>query len=361
MASPRIVCLRPPANHFGAARRYGGLLAALRRHGWVVDEEDEPAGLTTARAQGPQTIRAMLVAEAQRLSVVWSQQPPDLVHLELPGPASGAWAEAARRLGIPCSASHHPVEAFGAPAQAQRTAAGILRLWQACRLVLAETPAAAAELAAAGVASAVLPSGYDPALWKPQPRSATARAALGVAAEGPLLVHLGRLIPPKNPHLLAQALAAARSAVPATQALIAGDGPARPTLANALPWARFLPGADDQTVGALLAQADVFVFPSMNDSFGLVVAEAAACGCAPLAFRRAAAGAWLDEDSAWLVEPGDEPAFIAAAVACAQDPAESRRRGHQAAQRVADLAWAAVGSRLDALLREALGPCRGTR
>jgi glycosyltransferase involved in cell wall biosynthesis len=93
----------------------------------------------------------------------------------------------------------------------------------------------------------------------------------------PILLYVGRLAVEKNiPAFLA-------CPYPGTKVVV-GDGPARAGLEARFPDAVFL----DQKTGAELAGcyagADVFVFPSRTDTFGLVMIEALACGTPVAAF-----------------------------------------------------------------------------
>ncbi|AZI38200.1 glycosyltransferase family 4 protein [Caenibius tardaugens] len=60
--------------------------------------------------------------------------------------------------------------------------------------------------------------------------------------------------------------------------VVVGDGPARARLAARFPEAIFLGTQTGQNLAACYAGADVFVFPSRTDTFGLVMIEALACG-----------------------------------------------------------------------------------
>ena len=63
-----------------------------------------------------------------------------------------------------------------------------------------------------------------------------------------------------------------------------GDGPERASLEQKFPEARFFGFKDKEDLPALYQQADVFVFPSRTDTFGLVLLEAMACGTPVAAF-----------------------------------------------------------------------------
>lgn len=65
---------------------------------------------------------------------------------------------------------------------------------------------------------------------------------------------------------------------------VAGDGPLLADLKNRYPKARFTGVMDQHKLASLYNAADVFVFPSRTDTFGLVLLEALACGCPVAAY-----------------------------------------------------------------------------
>ena len=70
--------------------------------------------------------------------------------------------------------------------------------------------------------------------------------------------------------------------------LVVGDGPARASLAKAYPDAVFLGARQGEALAEIYSAADVFVFPSRTDTFGLVLLEALASGVPVAAFPAAA-------------------------------------------------------------------------
>lgn len=66
--------------------------------------------------------------------------------------------------------------------------------------------------------------------------------------------------------------------------VVVGDGPARKALQSKYPQTHWLGMREHSALPALYSSADVFVFPSLTDTFGLVNLEAMACGCPVAAF-----------------------------------------------------------------------------
>ncbi len=111
--------------------------------------------------------------------------------------------------------------------------------------------------------------GVDTSLFKPRMCTSSVPELDGVAR--PLQLYVGRVAVEKNIEAFLE------TSVPGTK-LIVGDGPARDKLKAKYPQARFLGAKFGEELAALYAAADVFVFPSKTDTFGLVMIEALAAG-----------------------------------------------------------------------------------
>ena len=93
----------------------------------------------------------------------------------------------------------------------------------------------------------------------------------------PIFLSVGRLAVEKNLE------AFLRLDLPGTKVIV-GDGPARAALESAYPQAYFLGTQIGDALAEIYSSADVFVFPSMTDTFGLVLLEAMASGLPVAAF-----------------------------------------------------------------------------
>jgi glycosyltransferase involved in cell wall biosynthesis len=89
--------------------------------------------------------------------------------------------------------------------------------------------------------------------------------------DGPVQLYVGRVAVEKNLE------AFLKTSHPGTKVVV-GDGPARTSLEARYPEAKFLGAMFGAELASAYAAADVFVFPSKTDTFGLVMIEALACG-----------------------------------------------------------------------------------
>ncbi len=87
----------------------------------------------------------------------------------------------------------------------------------------------------------------------------------------PIMLSVGRVAAEKNMEAFLDA------DMPGSKVVV-GDGPALVMLKRRYPRAVFAGGLDGEALAAAYRAADVFVFPSITDTFGLVMIEALACG-----------------------------------------------------------------------------------
>ena len=105
--------------------------------------------------------------------------------------------------------------------------------------------------------------------------------------------------------------------------VVVGDGPARQELAARFPEAHFTGVLQGDTLASVYASADVFVFPSVTDTFGIVLLEAMACGVPVAAFPVAGPLDVLGESGAGVLDHD----LTNAALGALKIPRE-RARGH---------------------------------
>ena len=214
----------------------------------------------------------------------------DVLHAHSPFVTGWMCVRFARRLRIPLVYTYHTrLEEYahyvpfdeGATRKAARTLTrGFANLADA---VIVPTPSMKERLIELGVTTRVevIPSGIDLEHFGAGRRSGALRATFGTRERELMLLCVCRLAREKNLHLLIDAIAACKR--PA-RLVIAGDGPERTALEER---AREKGVADRVTFTGeyarealpdLYASADAFLFPSVTETQGLVLAEALAAG-----------------------------------------------------------------------------------
>jgi glycosyltransferase involved in cell wall biosynthesis len=166
------------------------------------------------------------------------------------------------------------------------------------------------------------------------------RAALGLGPEDVVAVSVGRLIPVKGFEYLLEATAMAVREQPGLRVLIAGGGPLEEALRGqvrrlGLERHAYLLGRRED-VPRLLAQADLFVLPTLGEGFGLVILEAMVHGLPVVATRTMAIPEIVAHGETGLLVPLRDAAALAQAISSlAADAGLRRRLGEAGRERVA--------------------------
>ncbi len=170
--------------------------------------------------------------------------------------------------------------------------------------------------------------------------AASSRGALSQDGQAPLIVTVGRVDEAKGHRYLLEAMMGVRSVYASARAVIVGhDG----GLMSALRAQSTRMGLDDcvtftgfrDDVPQILAGADVFVFPSLTEGFGLVLLEAMAAGLPVVASRVGGIkDVVFDGETGLLVPPADSRALSDAIIHVLRDPAKARRMGEQGRARL---------------------------
>jgi glycosyltransferase involved in cell wall biosynthesis len=199
---------------------------------------------------------------------------PDSIHIATEGPIGFLVRRYCRKQGLPFTTSFHTRFAEYISARLPIPEAWIWTTLRAfhrpSQAVMAATPGLAAELRTRGFDKVVLwPRGVDTALFRPR--------NIDLGLPRPVFLSVGRVALEKNLEAFLDL------DLPGSK-LIVGDGPARASLARKYPKAIFLGARQGEALAEAYAAADVFVFPSKTDTFGLVLLEALASGLPVAAF-----------------------------------------------------------------------------
>lgn len=286
---------------------------------------------------------------------------PDLVHVVTEGPLGWAALHAARRRGVPTTSGYHThFDQYSGHYGPSWLTPWVTRwldgLHRRCQATFVPTADLAAELAGRGIPNVqALGRGVDTRLFQPSRYSEALRARWGVAADAPVCLYVGRLAPEKNLALVERTFAAVARRQAGARMVWVGDGPSLAALRARHPDHVFAGPRVGEDLAAHYASADLFLFGSLSETWGNVLAEAMASGLAVVAYRRAAAAHLIvDGANGLAVPPGDSQAFIDAAMEAAAWPDLRRRLGREAARSTQALGWDAVVERFEGLLRDCL-------
>lgn len=252
-----------------------------------------------------------------RLIREWSRQRPDLVHVATEGPLGWTAVTAANKLRIPVTSDFHTnfdhySSHYGIGWLRQPVAAYLRRFHNRTAATYVPTAELAAGLSAQGYERVeVISRGVDTALYSPARRSMELRRQWGVEADGLAVISVGRLAPEKNLGLTLRAFAAIRRQRPDARMIVVGDGPMREAIVRAHPEVVLAGMRHGEDLAAHYASADLFLFPSLTETFGNVILEAMASGVCPVAYDYAAAAEVIrDLGNGAVVRCGDEEGFI---------------------------------------------------
>lgn len=204
-----------------------------------------------------------------RLSRLLEEFGPDAIHIATEGTLGAAARKWCLRRGFPFTTSYHTqfpeyVRAR-VPIPLSVSYAHLRRFHSAAARTMVATPAMQRLLESRGFRNIVRwTRGVDVNLFKPRDKGY-------LDLPRPIAMYVGRVAIEKNIE------AFLKLDLPGTKVVV-GDGPARAELQAAYPAAKFVGFKFGEELACHVAAADVFVFPSRTDTFGLVLLEAMACG-----------------------------------------------------------------------------------
>jgi glycosyltransferase involved in cell wall biosynthesis len=272
---------------------------------------------------------------------------PDVIHSHHPFLMGDTALRMAREFNRPLVFTHHTLYEnythyvpFDSPALKRFAIELATEYANACNAVIAPSRSVEQLLRSRGVQTLirVIPTGID-AESLAGGDAGRFRARYGLDADAPVIGHVGRLAREKNLGFLASAVAPVVARSPRARCAIVGDGPEGSRVRRIFTQA----GAGDRLVmpGKLTGQAlldayaamDLFVFCSLTETQGMVLAEAMAAGCPVVALDGPGVrDVVVDGDNGRLLPADVDPATAGEAVAEALGDERQCRRWARAAR-----------------------------
>jgi len=286
---------------------------------------------------------------------------PSLVHVATEFGVGFAGRAAARALHVPLVTSYHT--SFSAYAEFYRLGALAAGGWKyfrwfhgAAARTFAPTEAIRGEVEAHGFRNVrVWGRGVDGTRFDPSFRSLEWRRNLGIADDAMVVLYVGRIAKEKGLEHALQAMQQLEHDAPAVRFVFVGDGPYDDELRAAAPSNAIFTGRLSGTpLSIAYASADLFLFPSVTDTFGNVLLEAMASGLVVVAADAGNTQELVGAERGVIVK-AEEPGAIASALQALEGDRIRHDAIRSAAQRWAhERTWVNVWNGLFAEYREVI-------
>lgn len=244
---------------------------------------------------------------------------PDIIHIATPSPL-GFWGLSyAKRNRIPVLTIYHTdflsyvKHYFNRAPLLIRPIESIVKLiywnfYNFCQLVYVPTSPMIDELKACGVSARNMKlrqRGIDGAIFNPSKKDPEFIQQL-IGNNKPCLLFASRLVWEKNLKTLFRIYDEVEAQQLNVNFLVAGSGVAEADARKRMKNAIFLGYLDHETLSKVYAASDIFVFPSVSETFGNVVVEAMACGCVPVIARGGGTQSLVrNSENGFLCDPDD--------------------------------------------------------
>jgi glycosyltransferase involved in cell wall biosynthesis len=188
----------------------------------------------------------------------------------------------------------------------------------------------------------VLGRGVDTELFDPRRRDPALRRSWGADDATPVALYVGRVAVEKNLELVVRAFDEFKQVQPTARMVIVGHGPRLESLQQERPEFHYAGARTGTDLAAHYASGDVFLFPSITETFGNVVLEAMSSGLGVVAYDYAAPRLLIRSgENGWLAPFNEEAAFLAQSREAAAEWQQDSLR-FAARQSAFDLGWERV-------------------
>ncbi|MDF1862042.1 MAG: glycosyltransferase family 1 protein [Verrucomicrobiales bacterium] len=272
----------------------------------------------------------------------WHRKRPDVIYVATETPMGASAISAARALGVPAASGFHTnfqqyMAHYQLPLLEKATLKYLRRLHNRSSCTFVPSRDVIADLDARGFENLqLLPKGVDTRLFSPKKRSHLLRRKWGAREGSPVGLYVGRMAAEKNLPVVVRTFLEIQKRIPDFQGVCVGSGPKLEELKKEHP--QFIyPGVlrgDD--LAEHYASADLFLFPSITETFGNVTLEGMASGLAVVAYDYAAARQHIRSgENGFAVPFDDEEAFVETAILVAKsDLSVIRENARQSARKV---------------------------
>jgi len=272
---------------------------------------------------------------------------PNLIHVSSPDFVAHRAISWARRRKIPVVASVHTrfdtyLQYYGLKWLEPTARAIMRRFYRRCDAIVVPAQSTAAIMRAQRMNKdiSIWARGVDRTQFNPERRSLDWRRQHGIGDEEMVVSFLGRLVLEKGLDVFADAVDAARAMGVPLRVVAIGAGPAQGYFQERLPDAIFTGQLTGTELATAFASTDVFLNPSITETFGNVTLEAMACAL-PVMAAAASGTTSLVQDNVTgrLAEPGDIEAMANELADYQRNPELRRKHGAAGLEFAKSMDW----------------------
>lgn len=335
----------PQAN--GVATTLERLVKGLRERGHSVDVirpailacDEEGLQVPSIGLPGYKEVRfgfpIKLVLQAR-----WYKRRPDVIYVATETPLGASAISAARALGIPAASGFHTnfqqyMAHYQVPLLEKAAVKYLRHVHNRSTCTFVPSRDVIADLDSRGFRNLeLLPKGVDTQFFSPKKRSQALRQSWG-AREGTLVgLYVGRIAPEKNLPLLVKSFLEIQKRIPDFKGVFVGEGPKLEELKREYPQFIYPGVLRGEDLAEHYASADLFLFPSITETFGNVTMEAMASGLAVVAYDYAAARQHIRNGENGFIAPFDNSeAYLELAMSAANSDVSDIRENARASAR----------------------------
>ena len=290
------------------------------------------------------------------LQTRWYKRRPDVIYVATETPLGASAISAARALGIPVASGFHTnfqqyMAHYQMPLLEKATLSYLRHLHNRSSCTFVPSTDVIDQLDENGFENLeLLPKGVDTKLFSPKKRSISLRQSWGVREGGIVGLFVGRIAAEKNLPLLVRTFHEIQKSIPDFKAVLVGGGPKLEEMQKEHPEFIYAGVQRGEDLAEFYASSDIFVFPSITETFGNVTLEGMASGLAVIAYDYAAAKQHIrNGENGFSVPFDEEDAFVATAVsAVREDLSLVRENARKSARKVR---WKKVVRRFEKQLK----------
>ena len=291
----------------------------------------------------------------------WTLRRPDVVHIATEGPLGWSALQAAKVLKLPVTSDFRTnfqsySKHYGIGWLRKPIVAYLRKFHNATACTMVPTRELKKTLGENGFINLkVVSRGVDTHLFNLGKRDQKLRATWGANDQTKVLISVGRMAPEKNLEQVLKVFDSLRFMGTQVKLVMVGDGPLKEQFKQRYPEIIF-PGMLSQTdLANYYASSDLFVFPSLTETFGNVTLEALASGIPVLAFDCAAARDWVQTDvNGWLIPENKPEEFALKVVEIFKSETLLEAVTFSTRKQIVHLDWDQIAEQVESVLWDAI-------